>query len=728
MSRGGTGVAGDNVYHVTVRAASGEGERERTAEQAITVTVVDVNEAPTGLPAISGTAQVGRTLTADTSGIADPDGLGAPGWSWQWIRVTGGGGETDVSGATSSTYAPAAGDAGRTLKVRVDFTDDAGNAQTLTSAETAPVAAAAAPAAPDLTAEPGNAKVTLAWTPAEDGGRPTGWQYRARRRHDGEGNDARPWGEWADIPGGESVRTHDVTGLDNGASYAFQVRGAIGTVAGAGSRFVYATPQAPPGVPAKPAGVAAAAENRQVKLTWTPQADATGWELRRKAGTDAWGAWADIATEGATDPLRHRVTGLDNGTEYAFELRGENAQGEGAASDPVKGTPLAALVAPLGVRAEAVKHEATLHWGPVFGATGYEYRRKTGTVSGGAVDCAGGAWSAWTNVTGTDRHTVRNLATGQGYCFEVRAKNADGPGPASAVFTAVAPPVPTLAPSAVTHEGATLTLTDHGGRWWYKGSRASAACTEGDETTSTAGLTGLDAGTAYTYKAYGDSSCTVELTTDDTDAEFTTSQQAQQAPVFTSAAAFEVAENATAVGTVTAVDGDPAHADAMRYAIAGGVDGATFSVDAATGALAFKAAPDHELPLDVTQGGTEQAGDNVYHVTVRAASGEDGRERTAEQAITVTVVDVDEDPTGLPAISGTAQVGETLTADTSGIADPDGLGAPGWTWQWILVAGDGGETDVSGATASTWTPAAGDAGRRVKVRVASPTTPATPRR
>ena len=29
--------------------------------------------------------------------------------------------------------------------------------------------------------------------------------------------------------------------------------------------------------------------------------------------------------------------------------------------------------------------------------------------------------------------------------------------------------------------------------------------------------------------------------------------------------------------------------------------------------------------------------------------------------------------TGAPAISGTAQVGETLTADTSGITDVDGL-------------------------------------------------------
>ena len=43
-----------------------------------------------GDPTISGTPMVGQTLTADTSGITDADGLTTPGWTYQWVRVSAG--------------------------------------------------------------------------------------------------------------------------------------------------------------------------------------------------------------------------------------------------------------------------------------------------------------------------------------------------------------------------------------------------------------------------------------------------------------------------------------------------------------------------------------------------------------------------------------------------------------------------------------------------------------
>ena len=46
-------------------------------ELAITVTVTNVNDAPTGAVTITGTATEGQVLTADLSTLADPDGLGA---------------------------------------------------------------------------------------------------------------------------------------------------------------------------------------------------------------------------------------------------------------------------------------------------------------------------------------------------------------------------------------------------------------------------------------------------------------------------------------------------------------------------------------------------------------------------------------------------------------------------------------------------------------------------
>ncbi len=102
------------------------------------------NTAATGSPSISGTARVGETLTASTSGIADTDGLTNATFSYQWVRNDGTT-DTNISGATGSTYTLAGADEGKTVKVRVSFTDDRGHAEALTSAATATVSAALSP-------------------------------------------------------------------------------------------------------------------------------------------------------------------------------------------------------------------------------------------------------------------------------------------------------------------------------------------------------------------------------------------------------------------------------------------------------------------------------------------------------------------------------------------------------------------------------------------------------
>ena len=80
--------------------------------------------------------------------------------------------------------------------------------------------------------------------------------------------------------------------------------------------------------------------------------------------------------------------------------------------------------------------------------------------------------------------------------------------------------------------------------------------------------------------------------------------------------------------------------------------------------------------------------------------------------------------TGSPSITGTAQVGETLTVNTSGIADEDGLENAAFTYQWLA---DG--TAIPGATASAYTPVQKPMkARRSRCRSTSPTTRATMRR
>ena len=69
--------------------------------------------------------------------------------------------------------------------------------------------------------------------------------------------------------------------------------------------------------------------------------------------------------------------------------------------------------------------------------------------------------------------------------------------------------------------------------------------------------------------------------------------------------------------------------------------------------------------------------------------------------------------TGAPGITGTALVGEMLTATTTGISDSDGLSGATFTYQWLAD-----DADISGATGSTYTVTATDAGKAFTVRVA----------
>ena len=108
-------------------------------------------------------------------------------------------------------------------------------------------------------------------------------------------------------------------------------------------------------------------------------------------------------------------------------------------------------------------------------------------------------------------------------------------------------------------------------------------------------------------------------------------------PVLASTAAHNVAEGQTVVATVIATDGD---GDTITYELTSGADQGDFEIDADTGVLAFKTAPDFENPSDA-------GGNNVYVVVVAATAGT----RTAFQAVTVTVTNVDDNA---PVLASTA--------------------------------------------------------------------------
>jgi hypothetical protein len=121
--------------------------------------------------------------------------------------------------------------------------------------------------------------------------------------------------------------------------------------------------------------------------------------------------------------------------------------------------------------------------------------------------------------------------------------------------------------------------------------------------------------------------------TDITAEQIDFSRLSNVAPVITSngggsTAAISIAENTTAVTTVTATD---ANHDLLAYSISGGADAARFSVGSTSGVMAFLTAPDFEIPTDADL-------NNQYIVVVQVSDGL----LVDTQTITVTVTDVAE--------------------------------------------------------------------------------------
>ena len=96
------------------------GHDETLTSAATAAVAARPNSPATSAPTITGTAQVGETLTSSTSGISDDDGLTNVSYSYQWVRNDGSS-DTDIQDATGSSYSLVDADEGKTIKVKMSF-------------------------------------------------------------------------------------------------------------------------------------------------------------------------------------------------------------------------------------------------------------------------------------------------------------------------------------------------------------------------------------------------------------------------------------------------------------------------------------------------------------------------------------------------------------------------------------------------------------------------------
>ena len=293
------------------------------------------NTPATGEPAISGTAQVDQTLTANTSAIADEDGLDDVSYSYQWTRSDNGA-DTDIAGETDSTYTLVLADQGKTIKVKVSFTDDADNDETLTSEPTEVVTAApnrAATGEPTISGTPQVDQTLTASTSAiadQDGldGVSYNYQWIADDTDIQDATDSTYTPSVTDVGNTIKVKVSFTDDRNNA-----EARTSLATTA------VLAT------VPTQPLSltVATGDEIQELDASWqAPSSNGgsavTGYKVQWKEAADSWDTEADVseATETGTT---HTVTGLTGGVEYAVRVMATNDVGDGPASTEAKGTP-----------------------------------------------------------------------------------------------------------------------------------------------------------------------------------------------------------------------------------------------------------------------------------------------------------------------------------------------------------------------------------------------------
>ena len=317
-----TGLRDGEAYKVKVRASYAGTSGDWSDDVIITVTETVSNTPATGLPVIGGTVQVGQTLTVNTSGIADVNGMVNATLIYQWVSSDGAT-DTDITEATTSRYVLTAGDQGRVIKVQVTFTDDAGHTESRTSDTTLAVTSAfTVPGIPTgLSVLQGNSgTLNVLWqTPISDGGSAiTGYtiQWKAA-----SGN----WTVPADVSKATATgTTHTITGLTDGTPYTVRIIATNQVGNGEPTPESTATPMMPQQLGPRDIGRVTLSSTTPgvIDSSWVAPTEApAAYRISWANVGGSYKTWTDLSGNAFPTATSQTITGLEAGETYNVKVR-----------------------------------------------------------------------------------------------------------------------------------------------------------------------------------------------------------------------------------------------------------------------------------------------------------------------------------------------------------------------------------------------------------------------
>jgi len=429
------------------------------------------------------------------------------------------------------------------------------------------------PAAPVLTATPGDAKAYLSWTA-------TGVGYKVFRAISSS-TTAPANSAFSSITAWISPTTYTNMSLTNGTVYywyAVQAQDDSGATS-AFSNKVKITPMA------TPTGVTASAGTWSITVSWTGGG----------AGVSTYRVQRATSSNGTYTTVASGLTGTSysdspaNNTTYYYVVRGDNDTGTGDASSPVVSATL--FRPPTNESAVAGTARVSLSWTAATGATSYTIWRGP---NGGPYN------TSVATVTGTS-YTDTGLTNGTTYYYAFQANYSGGSSPKLSQWLATPIAVPGSLTATAGNGSITLNWTSAAGASSYKVFRGTASGSHptlvvSGVTGTTYTDTGVTVGTPYYYVVDGVNSTGIS---DDSNEASATAGSAPASP------------------NVSVGDGDhqlslswPAVSGATSYSITWSTDNTNFSPLATNITQTF-----------YTQTGLTNGNTYYYHVTASNSFG-----------------------------------------------------------------------------------------------------------